>query len=716
MNKTKIKVLIISLLFFSSFQITNAIYWETGFIWWDNIWFSTWYAWDGQIVWPQTKFNWASQVIFNWGKYYISDTKNNCIRFVDSTWIINTLAWNCGSSWDYLAWTWTGSKFNTPIWMTLDWVNGLLYVVDSGNHKIRSIDINTKEVLDVVWSTQWYKDGIWIDSQFSYPYWIKYFSWLLYVTDTSNHRIRKVDIETKEVTTVAGNWSDINQPYAIDLNDTGTILYIWDNSKVYTYNLSTSTLTAILSTWLWNVKWLTFNKVLNELYISDTINHVIKRIKLATNTTDVFVWLSWTPGYKEDLPIDARLRWPGLSSIDTQTNTMYLSDMENNLVRQIDLNYYAPIDVKKVEQRNLNKSYIPVWWSQDIDDMFYIYLNFIDSDNVSNYIDFEFKDINQSFDGADIVRYTHTWANATYAKDLLVWNWVFNNIPKQSDWTKKVKWRYRIVSQEETPTVNTWWQYYWNNSNFDTDITLWKVLFSKTKPIYEKQVNSVILYNSSKILIADKDNCIKMVDKQAKNFNNYYLSDYELIAWTCWTSWFDFSKLNTPNGMVLDEVNNLLYIADTENNRIQVVNLTTKIMSTLAWWTFWDFDGVWVNAQFKKPTKLDLSKDKSILYVVDSWNNKVKKIDITSGQVLTLFSNSKIIVDIVLDEDLNNLYYWINGTTYSDIDRWIWIYNLNSNQSVRLYSKINYTPNWYSFILWLDFDQENKNIYIILIN
>lgn len=42
------------------------------------------------------------------------------------------------------------------------------------------------------------------------------------------------------------------------------------------------------------------------------------------------------------------------------------------------------------------------------------------------------------------------------------------------------------------------------------------------------------------------------------------------------------ASLNEPNGLALDEANNLLYIADAGNNRVRLVNKNSGIISTFA--------------------------------------------------------------------------------------------------------------------------------------
>jgi len=79
-----------------------------------------------------------------------------------------------------------------------------------------------------------------------------------------------------------------------------------------------------------------------------------------------------------------------------------------------------------------------------------------------------------------------------------------------------------------------------------------------------------------------------------------------------------------------------LYIADTENHAIRVLDMATRVIDTYAGVpeTPGDVDGDRLTAQFNKPRDLVMSPD-GLLYVADSDNNKVRVIDTASGLVST---------------------------------------------------------------------------------
>lgn len=97
------------------------------------------------------------------------------------------------------------------------------------------------------------------------------------------------------------------------------------------------------------------------------------------------------------------------------------------------------------------------------------------------------------------------------------------------------------------------------------------------------------------------------------------------------------AQLANPTGLVLDGKGNL-YISDTGNERIRKVNLSTGIITTIAGTGETGFIGNGVkaiNAQLANP--LGLAMDNyGDLYVVDRGNNRVRKINISSGTINTI--------------------------------------------------------------------------------
>jgi hypothetical protein len=88
--------------------------------------------------------------------------------------------------------TGTNAGFNSPMGLAISNQN-YLFVVDYGNNRIRKIDLGTVAVTNFVGAVQGYVDGSGAVARFSEPMGICFDpNGLLYIADRGNHKIRKV--------------------------------------------------------------------------------------------------------------------------------------------------------------------------------------------------------------------------------------------------------------------------------------------------------------------------------------------------------------------------------------------------------------------------------------------------------------------------------------------------------------------------------------------
>ena len=93
-------------------------------------------------------------------------------------------------------------------------------------------------------------------------------------------------------------------------------------------------------------------------------------------------------------------------------------------------------------------------------------------------------------------------------------------------------------------------------------------------------------------------------------------------------------EFDSPSGLALDEDNDLLYVADTNNDRVQIISITRG--SSTDEITFSEEFGTKGddNKEFDEPTDLAISNNGKNLYVVDSKNDRIKIFEINRwGQV-----------------------------------------------------------------------------------
>ena len=170
------------------------------------------------------------------GNLYVSDSGNNRIRKVAPTGEVSTFAGSTRGNADGVG---SAAQFNSPLGIAMD-AMGNLYVVDSGNNRIRKIT-PTGEVSTLAGSVWGDADGTGSAAQFRSPSGIAIDTMgNLYVADSFNDRIRKIT-PAGEVSTLAGStWGDANgtgssaqfrRPSDIAI-DAAANLYVTDSNRI----------------------------------------------------------------------------------------------------------------------------------------------------------------------------------------------------------------------------------------------------------------------------------------------------------------------------------------------------------------------------------------------------------------------------------------------------------------------------------------------------
>jgi hypothetical protein len=100
----------------------------------------------------------------------------------------------------------TYATFYTPVGIAYDGV-GNLFVSEYGSHIIRSISILSAMVTTLAgtYSISGTINGVGTFASFNLPYGLVYISGYLYISDCSNHLIRRIDISPGLVTTITGS-------------------------------------------------------------------------------------------------------------------------------------------------------------------------------------------------------------------------------------------------------------------------------------------------------------------------------------------------------------------------------------------------------------------------------------------------------------------------------------------------------------------------------
>lgn len=153
-------------------------------------------------------FNGPAGLALAQGALYVSEPGSHLIRkiMLRNCGAPNAVSTLAGSSSGYLDDVGAAARFNTPAGLATDATT--LYVADSGNNRIRTIDLLSGKVDTLAGSSATGgTDGIGASAQFSSPYMLVLDQEQLYVTDNGAHTIRRIDLAGKQVTTIAGNYN-----------------------------------------------------------------------------------------------------------------------------------------------------------------------------------------------------------------------------------------------------------------------------------------------------------------------------------------------------------------------------------------------------------------------------------------------------------------------------------------------------------------------------
>jgi sugar lactone lactonase YvrE len=309
------------------------------------------------------------------GILYIADNGNNRVLRVDSSGTISTVAGigTRGFSGDGgLA---TEAQLSEPAGVAVD-AAGNLYIADLGNNRVRRVDRSSGTISTVagIGTAGFSGDGgLAIAAQISEPAGVAVdAAGILYIADLGNNRVRRVDRSSGTITTVAGTGTagfsgdgglateaqlDYPAGVAVDAADN---LYIADNDndRVRRVDLSSGTITTVAGTGtqgfsggdgglateaqLYYPAGVAVDAA-DNLYIADSGNHRVCRVDLSSGTITTVAGTG-TAGFSgDDGPaIIARLDHPRDVAVDAAGN-LYIAEVGDRdevgdaRVRRVDL-------------------------------------------------------------------------------------------------------------------------------------------------------------------------------------------------------------------------------------------------------------------------------------------------------------------------------------------------------------------------------------------
>ena len=303
----------------------------------------------------QARFSEVGQMWGDGTYLYVADTNNAVIRKIHlATGVVSTLAGRAGVR-GTVDGPGTTTLFANP-WGLWSDGNGLLYVCDTNNGTIRRVATvdGTTSTFVGRGPTAGFMDGIGPNAQFKFPSEIWGDGTSLYVTDWGNHAIRKIDIATRNVTTIAGGSQGTADGIGLQaafFNPEGIwgnagFLYVSDgNHTIRKIEIATRTVTTIAGTpaafgyldgpgksTRFNTPWGLWGDG-KDLYIVDNGNHIIRKMSFATEVVSSVAGSPGDAGAEDGTGASARFRKP--QNVWSDGTNMYVADSRNFTVRTL---------------------------------------------------------------------------------------------------------------------------------------------------------------------------------------------------------------------------------------------------------------------------------------------------------------------------------------------------------------------------------------------
>lgn len=236
--------------------------------------------------------------------------------------------------------------------------DGTVYLADRGTHRVKVIDPAASSVTAFAGDGEaGYLEGIGTSARFNEPFAVAADAEAVYVTDKSNHVVRRIDRATREVTTLAGmpgvagaadgmsTAARFSSPRGIALDDAGNA-YVCDteNHTIRRLRLATKEVETIAgspsedeapsgSAWLNKPTGVVF--VDGALYVTDNADATIKRIDLSTRQVAILAGAKGQRG-SADGPADVA-RFSAPLAIAAREGALYISDSNSHTIRTLDL-------------------------------------------------------------------------------------------------------------------------------------------------------------------------------------------------------------------------------------------------------------------------------------------------------------------------------------------------------------------------------------------
>lgn len=260
------------------------------------------------------------------------------------------------------------ARFNTPRSIYAD--SSYCYVSDNANSTIRRIEISSNTVTTIAGTAGMpgSANGVGAAARFDSPGGICGNATYLYICDINNYTIRRLEIATNTVTTIAGTagmsaYTDgigaaarFKQPTGICMDS--TYLYVADVQTIRRIEIATNTVTTISGDGAAAAAIIDGTGSAVRYYQTDGINidgnflwitdayQCVRRFNLLTTETYTFAGSTTVPDVGPGDGSGQFARFDGVTGLTSDSSYVYVTDINNDAIRRIskttaDVSYFA---------------------------------------------------------------------------------------------------------------------------------------------------------------------------------------------------------------------------------------------------------------------------------------------------------------------------------------------------------------------------------------
>ncbi len=294
------------------------------------------------------------------GNMFISDRANQRIRMITPAGVV-TMAAGSGAA-GFADGSGVAASFNSPQGVCVDQSTGIVYIADVGNHRIRQLHNGMVSTLAGSGVAGW-ADGVGVAAIFNRPSGVACdSSGTVYIGDTSNSRVRRIVVSTRQVSTLGGGTTSgftngfgtlalFRNPEGLRWIPSSNMVLVADISNNAIRQISASgavttvagtgaagTMDGTALTATFTVPCDVIVDASGNIYVNDNGAGTIRKISVSGSVTTVAGLAgSWGQAYADGFGSSARFSAPNRLALDRR-GILYVGDHPANRVRAVRVN------------------------------------------------------------------------------------------------------------------------------------------------------------------------------------------------------------------------------------------------------------------------------------------------------------------------------------------------------------------------------------------